>query len=155
MKLVRFMAALGCILMIAQACKKSEDNDNHSPARHNLLNGKWQMIAYTGSTTYMGKDTTTDLYAMMEPCDKDDFIIFADNGTCTQDENTDKCAKDAQVEHASWYLLDNDTKLAIIDDNPDTMSVVSLTANELKLQLVRANSSGMPITWTWTWKNIK
>lgn len=43
---------------------------------HTLLNGKWQMIAYTGSATYMGKDTTADLYALMQQCDKDDFILF-------------------------------------------------------------------------------
>lgn len=83
------------------------------------------------------------------------LFFFFDDGSCTQDENTDKCANDQQVEHASWYFLDNDTKLAIIDDNPDTMSVVSLTTNELKLQSVGQNALGIPITWTMTWKNIK
>src|ERR1043165_4923753 len=143
MKQLSFMAVVCCVLLAFQGCKKSDDDNTHSPARYNLLNGKWQMTAYTGTATYMGKDTTADFYALMEPCDKDDFIIFADNGTCTQDENSDKCAKDQQVETATWYLLDNDTKLAIIDSNPDTMSVVALTPSELKLQSVGANSLGM------------
>lgn len=154
MKSVSAMAALCGILMILTSCKKNENNTS-SPARQNLLNGKWQLTAYTGTTTYMGKDTTADFFATLEPCDKDDFITFYDNGTCTEDENTNKCAKDQQIESGTWYLLDSDTRLSIADSNPDTFSIASLTASELKLQSVGYNSSGTPITWIRTWKNIK
>ena len=100
-------------------------------------------------------DTTLDVYKGMDECDKDDFILFADNGTGTIDENANKCSDDQQVGSFKWALLANDTRLALVDSNPDTFDVVTMTGTEMKLKIVKPNSSGQPVTTINTYKNIK
>ena len=95
-----------------------------------------------------------DVYKEMDACDKDDFILFASDGKGIIDENTNKCADDQQIENFKWALLNDDSKIAIIDSNPDTMEV-EITATEMKLKTTKPNSSGTPVTSRQTYKNIK
>lgn len=137
-------------IVLLHACKKT---DNSSPTAKALQDGKWVISAAIASASYMGEDTTVDLYNDMDECDKDDFILYADDGTGTIDESTNKCADDQQVESFEWVLLDNDTRLAIVDDNPDTFNL-EVSSTEMKLSITKPNSSGIPITNTVTYKNI-
>jgi len=163
MKLLNTFIGLGFLVFLA-ACTKSDNNNNTSNNNGNnntstpsqlLIAGKWQIVASTATTNYKGKDTTIDLYAAMNDCDKDDFILFANNGSGTIDENTNKCADDQQIETFTWALLNNDTRLALVDSNPDTVDVQSLTATEMKLKMTKPNSSGVDIITTQTLKNFK
>jgi hypothetical protein len=164
MKLNSIYITLACGIITFSACSKSNSTDssnnytngNNTPGRSDLLEaGKWQVITNTVTTIYKGKDTTIDMYALTDECDKDDFIIFASNGTATVDENTNKCADDQQIENFTWALLNNDTKLALVDSNPDTVDIVELTATEMKLKMTKPNSSGVETTMAQTLKNIK
>ncbi len=162
MKLTGFVAL--CAVVLFAACNKSEDpKDDTKPgdtpgksAKRQLLEaGKWQLTAEIATANYMGKDTTVDLYADMEECDKDDFVVFAGDGTVTVDENADKCDDDNQLETFTWALLDNDTRIALVDSNPDTFDIIELTATQWKFKKTEANSSGVPVNWISTYKNIK
>lgn len=146
------------------SCEKEEDpvdnnntnnTDNLSAQGKLLVAGKWQMTTYIATATYMGKDTTVDYFIDMDECDKDDFVQFAADGTSTIDENTNKCADDNQVESGKWALLNNDTRLALVDSNPDTFDVVEISTTQLKFKITEPNSSGVPITDIITYKNIK
>lgn len=140
----------------APASNNNPDNNSNLSSQGKLLvAGKWLMSANTATGVYMGKDTTVDYYIDMDACDKDDFILYASDGTGTIDESANKCADDNQVENFKWVLLNNDTRLALIDSNPDTFDVVELTATQLKFKITANNSSGVPITEAFTYKNIK
>ena len=154
MKTTVILAFLCCGLLVLAACNKKEDS-NMSAKAQTLVAGKWQLSAYTGTVNYMGQDTTADLYSQMADCDKDDFILFAADGTGTVDENTDKCANDQQVESFTWLLLNNDTKIFFADSNPDTLDVTELTNTQIVLRQVKPNSSGAPVTTIRTYKNIR
>jgi hypothetical protein len=155
MKLTNAFAGVCCGILFVAACNKSKnETDNKSAIRQMLENGKWQQSAYTGTVNYMGVDSTADLYSQRKECDKDDFIFFYDDGKATIDEGANKCPDDAQIETAHWTLLDNDSKLAIVDDNPDTMNL-EITNTQMKLMIVKLNSSGLPVTYVGTYKNIK
>lgn len=158
MRPTRIITFLYCCLLLSVGCKKAEDKKEDETAKLSamgklLVAGKWQMTTSTATATYMGKDTTVDLYSQMPECDKDDFILFAANGTTTIDENTNKCPDDNQVEHATWALLNNDTKMALVDSNPDTFDV-EISSAEWKIKAMGTNSSGDPITFRYTYKNI-
>lgn len=172
MKLKTTTLLICCGLAIFAACSKPDDsssatnnsggNNNGSPddnsnlsARGKLLvAGKWQLMASMASATINGKDTTEDLYATMDDCDKDDFVLFAADGSATQDENTNKCANDPQITHVTWILLNNDARLALIDSNPDTFDL-EITSAQFTIKQTKPNSSGLPVTFTDTYKNIK
>lgn len=158
MKLSVSLAVVCGTLVLFMACKKKEDDDKDniakSPAGQMLVNGKWQMTAATATMTYMGSDTTIDRFAEMDICDKDDFITFIKDGNVLMDEGANKCTYDDQVERGTWKLLDNDTKIAIADSNPDTMGF-EINAAEMKWKLTSKNSAGTPIYNVYTFKNIK
>lgn len=143
--------ALCCGVIFFAACKKK---DNSSPKKKLLLAGKWQLSGRVATTTYMGKDTTIDVYPTTDACDKDDFILFADNGSGTVDENADKCADDQQIENFTWVLLNNDTRLAIMDSNPDTMDL-EIASTQMQVKITTTNSSGVPLIYSETYKNIR
>jgi hypothetical protein len=103
----------------------------------------------------MGKDTTVDLYAVdMDECDKDDFVLFITDGKGTIDENTNKCTDDNQVENFTWALLNSDSRLALVDSNPDTFDV-EITSAQFKIKFTGLNNSGDTIYYVDTYKNIK
>jgi len=154
MSVIRIVSISFCLTLITSCKKVESDNNNLSPAGKLLVDGKWQQIANTATTNYLGKDTTVDLFAAVAACEKDDFILFHANTTGTLDENTDKCSWDSQIENFVWALLENDSKIALVDSNPDTFSL-EITNAEYKIRSTRANSSGVPVTYISTYKNIK
>ncbi len=160
MKLSRTLVVLGCGIALFAACKKTDDKkDDTTPAtaptiRQMLIGGKWQMIASTATASYMGKDTTVNVFATMKDCEKDDFATFADNGVVTKDENTNVCSGNPQTVGFPWALLNNDTKLALVDSNPDTFDL-EISSSQMKLKLTTKNTSGNPLVYLHTYKNIK
>ena len=156
MKLTLVITAICCSLILFTACKKKKEDNGiaNSPAGQMLVNGKWMMTASTATLNYMGKDTSVDEYIQMNECDKDDFVTFIKDGNAFMDEGANKCTYDNQVERATWMLLNNDTKIAIADSNPDTMDL-EITTAEMKWKMTRPNSSGAPVSYVITFKNIK
>lgn len=165
MKPACMLLAVCSSFILFAACKKTDEpntNNNNNNGNNNnlsakaqlLVNGKWQIFASTAFVNYMGKDTTADLYAEMDECDKDDFILFSADGKATIDENTNKCPGDQQIETATWVLLANDTRLALIDSNPDTFDV-NITNTLFTITHKGLNTSGDTITYTDSYKNIK
>ncbi len=157
------LAIYSCVLLFA-ACVKTVDpvdengggnnNNSLSTVGQLLVDGKWQLKASTATAQYMGKDTTADLYADMDDCEKDDFIQFASDGTVTRDENLEKCPGNPQSATLTWKLMENDTKIAIYDNNPDTLDL-EVSGTEMKFKQTKTNTSGMPVTYFDVYKNIK
>jgi hypothetical protein len=163
MKLNGLFVAICCGILLFAACKKSDDNKDNSntttttpqSAIAKLLEaGKWEMSAETATLNYMGKDTTIDVYKDLQACEKDDFVLFIDNGTSTKDENTNVCTGKPQVMTITWALLNNDTRLALVDSNPDTFDL-DLSSTQMKIKQTKPNSSNVPVTYLFTYKNIK
>lgn len=151
MKLIIFFVAVCCTVVFFTACKK---NDNTPLQQKLLVAGKWVLTACTATTNYLGNDTTIDVYATMDACEKDNIMTFANNGIATLDEGADVCPGKTQTSTATWFLLDNNTKIAIIDSNPDTMGL-DVTSTQMQLTLAKLNTSGSPISYIYTYNNIR
>lgn len=119
-----------------------------------LEDGKWQLTAQTASISYMGVDTTIDMYAELKDCEKDDYVTFSKKGKATKDEGAATCSGRSQTATIKWELRNNDSQLYLEDDNPDTYDL-EISASLMKLKIVKPNSSGVPITYLHTYKNIK
>lgn len=155
MKISIALASTCLSLIFLMGCSKSSSSGSSSPTQDKLVAGKWQITAETATVNYMGKDTTIDKYATEDTCEKDDFILFVSDGTGSIDENTNKCSWDQQVEHFTWALLNSDTRLALVDSNPDTADIMEISSTQMKLRIISENTSGNPITDIITLKNIK
>jgi hypothetical protein len=163
MKLTGMIVAICCGLILFAGCKKSEDNTNNnnnnnsttSATAQKIIDGKWQIVADSAFTNYMGKDTTIDYYIEMAACEKDNFFTFASNGAVTVDENANICSGKPQTRGGgTWVLLNNDTRLALVDDNPDT-SDLTISSTQMKLKNTWKSSGGNLVYETLTLKNIK
>lgn len=158
MKLSGILAAVICGILF-MACNKSDDEGNNNNVtnlseKHKMLvNAKWRLSAYTAFATLNGQDTTADLFNEKEDCEKDDIINFGADGIVVKDENRNICPNTSQLSEFTYKLLDNDTKVAIYDSNPDTLDL-EVTSSQLKLIKTIPNSSGIPVTYTETYNKI-
>lgn len=129
------------------ACKKNDDKDNKSKTEY-LTSGKW--YASSGTVTYsaMGIDTTVDLFASMDACDKDDFMEFKTNMSYLADEGATKCdPSDPQInETGTWAFSNNESQLTLMTtDNTtffDTLTFNIKTLNSSTMELTQSETYG-------------
>jgi hypothetical protein len=155
MKLIPSFLPLLFVFALIVSCSKSDNNSPLSEKEKKLVAGEWQISGYTAKTTYMGQDTIIDLYPSMAACEKDNVVRFQSNGTGTEDEKTNVCNGEPQIGNFTWVLLNNETRLALVDGNPDTFDVVQISDAQWKFKKTNLNTSGQTVTLTWTYQNIK
>jgi hypothetical protein len=103
-----------------------------------LLTGSWKFTnAVSGST---------NVFATIPACSKDDVFTFLANGTVTTDEGPSKCnAGDPQTTSGPWRWAANETELIL---GNDTMKSLSLTEKTLVGTLYVFNTTPLTITFT-------
>lgn len=123
-------------VMIIVSCKKDKDDDSSGKTKTELLTtGSWKLTAYTSNP---GQDwdgngsIETNIFNVMDACEKDGYSTFNTNGTVENNEGPLKCdALDPQSETNSWSFADNETKL-LEDGYPVTL--LELTTATLKVR---------------------
>jgi hypothetical protein len=82
-KITAITCLLALLLLTLTGCKK----ENEEKSRTELLTtASWILNAFTVNPAIdldFDGDLDTDLYALMEACEKDDFQTFSTNGTLT------------------------------------------------------------------------
>src|ERR1044071_10258564 len=149
MKLPVLFFAVCCVALFA-ACSKGKID---SPVEQLLVDGRWQLSGITATISYMGLDTTFDAYPFEKDCTKDDVIRYRANNKGTVEEGANVCPGHSKTSDFEWGLLDNDTRMYAIDDNPDTADL-EVNSTQMKLKLKKTNSSGSVTTAVYTYKNI-
>ena len=124
------------------ACKK--DSNSTSPAaasRPDLLTAKnWRLSAYTSTFTAAGTPAvTTDEYAGLPACERDNFAKFNTNKSVAFDEGPTKCnTTDPQTENGTWDFNSDYTKLTLGDPQlggfPVPFDVIDLSASTMALR---------------------
>ncbi len=110
------------IIFIASSCKKDISRTEL------LTTGSWKLIALEASLFGM----TTDSYAEMEECEKDNLFTFKSDNTLEIDEGPTKCdPDDPQIRKVGpWTLFDNDNKINM--DSID-FNILELTETRFKI----------------------
>ena len=136
MRLFHLSIALMAVLTFS-ACKK----DNPAPPTNTeLISRNWKITAVNGTFPPL---PSVDLYAQLPACEKDNVVQVKSDGTYLVDEGSTKCAPtDPQtVETGNWSFTNNETKLNILGESFD---IISLSATTLVLKQDRAASGGLP-----------
>lgn len=115
-----------------------------------LINKNWRTTAdVTVTTTTAGVSTTTDNYATLAACGKDDFISFDDKGVLTIDEGPSKCATpDPQTAKGTWSwnadrTIITFTEPCLCPERPSTLSgPADLTASVMTVTQTSTTSNG-------------
>jgi hypothetical protein len=124
------------------ACKKDSEN---TPSKPDLLTSKnWRITAFTATstTTYPSGTPTTstsDEYAKLLACEKDDFLKFNTDKTLIEDEGPSKCSSaDPQRTTSQWEFNNDQTRLLITSTgaspSTETGEILELSASTLRLR---------------------
>lgn len=104
-----YTVALFAAVMFA-SCGKDDNTNPDNPVNPATLAGKWRMEGNMSdrSIEIENGSTITDLYSIMQDCQKDNFYQFNDVGTYSVDEGLTKCdANDPQILiSGTWKLTD-------------------------------------------------
>lgn len=146
MKTVKFFAiALAAITLSLSACKKDETTTETPKASgSSLLTGKdWRLTALT----IVSPGGSIDVFATFDACEKDDLQEFKADGTVLDKAGATKCdPADPDTEPGGfWTLLENDTKLRLIDGDTTLADIVELSATSLRVKIVE-NDNGVTYT---------
>ena len=111
------MAAGFTLLFVLSACQK----ESSASKTEILTTGKWRVVAMTVSPAMDADgdgDLDTDLYVLVDACDKDDYSVFKTNGTIENNEGPTKCyPQDPQIEISTWAFKSNETILEVDGDD--------------------------------------
>jgi len=118
------------------SCNKDDDNNSTTKTKTELLtSGTWKYTACIVSPAYdyYGDGVmATDLFAILKPCEKDDFEVYKTDGTWEYNEGPTKCDPSyPQVFSEPWSFTSNETKVLV---GTTECTLLELTATTLKLR---------------------
>jgi hypothetical protein len=125
--LVILITLIGAVTM---GCEKDKEQ-----TRMDLLtSGQWKVISFTLTPPIDidgDGDVDADAYALMDACQKDDYLVFKRDGKYEANEGLTKCDPlDPQSELLDWSFV-NEEKELIMDG--DRVTIQELTESRLRL----------------------
>jgi hypothetical protein len=143
------MKKISFLLLAALAlgsCKKNDDNSPAAPSKTDLLTAKnWRITAQKNTTTFGTQTSTTDEYAALSACERDNFAKFNTNKTVVFDEGATKCStSDPQTESGTWDFNSDQSKLNLTDPSLGGVvipfDIVELSATTLHVRYTNSAS---------------
>lgn len=147
-------------LTLTDCSKSSDPAPAAQPSRTDLLTAhNWRLSAGTYVVTENGATTTTDLYARLDACAKDNFSKYNVDHSSFQDGGVIKCSPtEPQVLTTStWALLTNDTELSVTANGSGATTyiykITALTTTTLSI-LLTTTSQGKTDELSYTYVAI-
>jgi hypothetical protein len=135
---LKALALMGviCASVAFTSCKKDDDDKNEGTPSSSI-EGTWKTTAFT----ITGTDTTIDLYADMDACEKDNLLRFNADKTVTQLSGATKCdpSDPSSEDGGPWSMSSDNKKLTTTDGVYD---VITLDDTTVKLQMKGQDSGG-------------
>jgi hypothetical protein len=142
MKKAYSIIVFAVLILIATGCKKDKDGGRMGI----ITSGTWKIIALATEPGYDADgdgDIDSDLFALYDACEKDDYFVFRNNGSFEVNEGPTKCdPSNPQVYSSEWQFANNESEI-IIDG--DRGIIEELTNSTLR---IRTESAGEKFTIT-------
>jgi len=117
------------------SCNKEKEGTTTKTNTEFLTTGTWKYTACIISPAYDyygDGNSVTDIFAILKPCEKDDYEVYKTDGIWEYNEGPTKCdASFPQVFSDPWRFTANETKLF---KGTVEHTIIELTATTLKLQ---------------------
>ena len=144
-------------LFLLNSCKDEEKTVTPTPtpskSKTEMLTAKsWIMTAWTITTSGFG---TSDEFATLDACEKDNLRKFNTDKTYTEDEGATKCDPDDPqiIITGNWEFADSETSLIFDKGTADEMTVkiASLTTTTM-VATITESVFGVTVTTKMTFK---
>ena len=141
--IIKWSTLILAMVIAFSSCKKDSDTAeiiSTTPTEY-LTAGSWKITAMTiDPGVDIGNGILlTDVFSLLDACEKDDLMVFNTNGTITADEGVLKCNPDSPQtsNDGSWSLSSDNKTLTIIpaaDNSEDpTIQATVITLNNAEL----------------------
>ncbi|CAN5497832.1 hypothetical protein BH11BAC2_BH11BAC2_12770 [soil metagenome] len=149
-KKILSLLAIAGFLFFVTACQK----DAQKSIKDKLEEGDWSIISSKVAPGFFnGTDTITDLYAIMDDCEKDNILRFFENNIVSIDEGATKCdSLDPQGINGTWAFIEDNTKIVY---DADTFNLIEVTSDKLTFSFSNYDDSTTVRTVTNIYNNIK
>lgn len=135
---IKVLAIAALVAVGAVSCKK--DNDEPKPAPTPQPTKTQLMAQSKGWKMISMKTNGTEMFPILDACDKDDVMTFNTNSSYVRNMGAIKCEQgEPQTENGSWRFISSETK--IILDEEDTAAVMTLTADTLRMQALSVENA--------------
>jgi hypothetical protein len=98
------------------SCKKDKEQSRTDI----LTSGQWKITAFTLAPPRdwdLDGDLDSDIYPLLDACDKDNYMIFKSDGKLELNEGATKCDPlDPQVEIQNWSFANEEKEIIIAGD---------------------------------------
>ncbi|MDO7873254.1 hypothetical protein Q5H93_00810 [Hymenobacter sp. ASUV-10] len=147
--------SLGLLLASCGGSGNSNPTPSVSPRTQLLTTPKWRISGISQALTFNGQTITTNAYAGVSSCRKDDFGKFNVDKTVVTDEGATKCSSSApQSKTGTWSFNTAETEITVVDPNPTpgsignaTAEILQMTATNMQLRTTTTQTqAGYPIT---------
>ncbi|TPG72410.1 lipocalin family protein [Hymenobacter nivis] len=127
------------IAAVFSSCKKS--GDDTAPSAELLTSKKWRLSADAYTDVAGGTATTTNAYATLPACKRDDYLMFNADKSLTTDEGPTRCSTTLpQTLTGTWSISADQAKLTSHTVGYSSFilhaDVVELSATALHLRTV-------------------
>jgi hypothetical protein len=149
LKTITLMGVISTAVVL-HSCKKDDDKKEETPATS--IEGTWKATAQTLTVSFNGQDSTMDMFADAEPCEKDDLLRFNADKTVTNLPGATKCDPNepASSSGGSWAMSSDNKKLTLDDGGAVVADVVTLNASTLKIKITdEDNGTKYTVTLTY------
>jgi len=148
---------LCCTAALLFSCKKKEERI--TLRTEIITEGQWKITASVTELRVNGQTTTTDLYALMPDCVKDNLYKFNMDGSVTTDEGDTKCDPNAPQTFVNpggkWEFTDADTKIRITDTSMAVLSTIVSLDNTGMVLKYETNVNDVPATTITEYAHIR
>jgi hypothetical protein len=147
--------SLGLLLAGCGSTGSSNPTPSVSPRTQLLTTPKWRITAISQMLTFNGQTITSNAYAGVSSCRRDDFGKFNVDKTVVTDEGATKClSAAAQTKTGTWSFNAAETDITVVDPNPTpgsignaTAEILQMTSTNMQLRTTTTQTqAGYPIT---------
>ena len=121
--------------ILTSACQATGSNKNNQIT---FVDKKWKLHTFTVNPSVdwdLNGTQDTDIFALLDPCDRDDFLMFRRDGVIIRFVGTEKCDEEDedQLEDGTWTTEQNNTIVFRWEDHEDKAEIPESTADKLVL----------------------
>jgi len=128
---------LGALAILFEGCHTTADNKQ---GRSSFTGKEWQMQKLTVSPSIdwdLDGTKDTDIFELLESCDRDDLLLFREDGVVVRKGNEEKCDEDEdeQWDDGVWKYDASEAKLTLLNEgNAEVSKVLTSTSSTLVLE---------------------
>lgn len=148
MKYIKLSVVTRMIPVLVVCSVNSQPNEGEGQGKFSFTGKKWQMEKFMVAPAIdwdLDGTPDTDIFPLLEPCDRDDLLLFREDQKMIRFSGAEKCDEDEEPakEDGTWKYNERTGMLTMAGDNKvEESKVLESSAKRLTLKHVFKSTRG-------------